>query len=165
MGERGPRAKCPADLWEVAGRLLPQWQAGQTISGNWGGSSTPVFKSSKHPKEATEFAEWISNNEKSAEIEFQGGAYPCLQSALSSTTMNSPQPFFGNQVINTVFKQSASEVDTSFHWGPTINQVYTDMGDNFANAINGKGTLTDALNATQQSTVTFMQKQGFSVTS
>src|SRR2546421_139900 len=148
--------------WRVA--LLPQWQAGQAISGNWGGSSTPVFKSSKHPKEATEFAEWISNNEKSAELEFQGGAYPCLLSALSSTTMNSPQPFFGNQVINTVFKQSASEVDTSFHWGPTINQVYTDMGDNFASAITGKGTLTDALNATQQSTISFMQKQGFSVT-
>ena len=149
--------------WRVA--LLPQWQAGQSISGNWGGSSTPVFKSSKHPKEATEFAEWISNNEKSAEIEFQGGAYPCLQSALSSTTMNSPQPFFGNQVINTVFKQSASEVDTSFHWGPTINQVYTDTGDDFAIAINGNGTLSDALNKVQQSTVTFMQKQGFSVTS
>ena len=78
--------------------------------------------------------------------------------------MNSPQPFFGNQVINTVFKQSASEVDTSFHWGPTVNQVYTDMGDNFASAITGKGTLTDALNATQQSTISFMQKQGFSVT-
>jgi len=149
--------------WRVAS--LPQWQVGQSVSSNWGGSSTAVFKSTKHPKEATEFAEWISNNEQSAETEFKGGAYPCLLSALSSTTMNSPQPFFGNQVINSVFKQSASEVDTSFHWGPTMNQVTTDMGDNFANAINGKGTLSDALNKVQQSTVTFMQKQGFSVTS
>ena len=149
--------------WRVAS--LPQWQAGQSVSSNWGGSSTAVFKSTKHPKEATEFAEWISNNEQSAETEFKGGAYPCLLSALSSTTMNSPQPFFGNQVINSVFKQSAGQVDTSFHWGPTMNQVTTDMGDNFANAINGKGTLTDALNKVQQSTVTFMQKQGFSVTS
>ena len=148
--------------WRVA--PLPQWQAGQSVSSNWGGSSTAVFKNTKHPKEATEFAEWISNNEQSAETEFKGGAYPCLQSALSSTTMNSPRPFFGNQVINNVFKQSASQVDTSFHWGPTMNQVTTDMGDNFANAINGKGTLTDALNATQQSTISFMQKQGFSVT-
>ena len=148
--------------WRVA--PLPQWQAGQSVSSNWGGSSTAVFKSTKHPKEATEFAEWISNNEKSAETEFKGGAYPCLLSALNSSTMNSPQPFFGNQVINNVFKQSAGQVDTSFHWGPTMNQVTTDMSDNFANAINGKGTLTDALNATQQSTVTFMQKQGFSVT-
>jgi multiple sugar transport system substrate-binding protein len=147
--------------WRAA--PLPQWQAGQSISSNWGGSSTAVFKSSKHPKEATEFAEWISNNEQSAEIEFQGGAYPCLLSALNSSTMNASLPFFGNQVINNVFKQSATQVDTSFHWGPTINQVYTDMGNNFANAVNGQGTLTDALNATQQSTVTFMQKQGFSV--
>jgi multiple sugar transport system substrate-binding protein len=148
--------------WRVAS--LPQWQAGQTISGNWGGSSTAVFKSSKHPKEATEFAEWISNNEQSAETEFKGGAYPGLLSALSSSTMNSPQPFFSNQVINDVFVQSSKQVDTNFVWGPTIDQVYTDMGDNFANAINGQGTLSDALTRVQQSTVTFMQKQGFSVT-
>jgi len=147
--------------WRAA--PLPQWQAGQSVSSNWGGSSTVVFKSSKHPKEATEFAEWISNNEQSAETEFQGGAYPCLLSALNSTTMNSPLPYFGNQVINSVFKQSANEVNTNFQWGPTMNQVYTDMGDNFANAISGRGTLSDALNATQQSTVTFMQKQGFTV--
>jgi multiple sugar transport system substrate-binding protein len=44
-----------------------------------------------------------------------------------------------------------------------MNQVYTDMGDNFVNAVNGKSTLGDALNAIQQSTVTFLQKQGFSV--
>jgi multiple sugar transport system substrate-binding protein len=44
-----------------------------------------------------------------------------------------------------------------------MNQVYTDMGNNFANAVNGQGTLTDALNATQQSTITFMRKQGFSI--
>src|SRR5437868_6886082 len=143
--------------WRVA--PLPQWQAGQNISSNWGGSSTAVFKSTKHPKEATEFAEWISNNEKSAETEVKGGAQPCLLSALNSSTMNRPQPFFANQVINNVFKQSAGQVDTSFHWGPTMNQVTTDMSDNFANAINGKGTLTDALNATQQSTLTFMKKQ------
>src|SRR6266581_2387984 len=64
--------------WRVA--LLPQWQVGQSVSSNWGGSSTAVFKSTKHPKEATEFAEWISNNEQSAETEFKGGAYPCLLS-------------------------------------------------------------------------------------
>ena len=148
--------------WRAA--LLPQWQAGQSISSNWGGSSTVVFKSTKHLKEATEFAEWISNNEQSAEMEFKNGGYPCLLSALNSSTMNGPVPYFGNQVINDIFKKSASEVDTGFKWGPTVNQVYTDMGDDFANAINGRGTLSDALNTLQQQTVTFMQKQGFSVT-
>jgi len=54
-------------------------------------------------------------------------------------------------------------VNTNFTWGPTINQVYNDIQDNFADAVNGRTTLNDALNAVQQSTVNFMQKQGFSV--
>jgi hypothetical protein len=54
-------------------------------------------------------------------------------------------------------------VNVNFQWGPTTNQVYNDIGDKFANAINGRVTLTNALNAVQQSTVTYMNKQGFSV--
>ncbi len=148
--------------WRVA--PLPQWQAGANINGDWGGSTTVAFKDTKYPKQATEFAEWISNNDQSAEQEFTGGgAYPALLSSLDSTTINSPQPFFGNQVINSVFKQGATQVNEGFVWGPTMNQVYSDMGDDFANVVNGQGTLSDALNKVQQSTITFMKSQGFSV--
>jgi multiple sugar transport system substrate-binding protein len=150
--------------WRVA--PLPQWQAGGTVNGDWGGSTTVVFKDSKHPKEATEFAEWISDNEQSAEMEFSGGgAYPALLTALSSPTINSPQPFYGNQVINQVFQQGATQVNESFVWGPTMDQVYSDMSNDFANAVNGQGTLSDALNAVQQSTLTYMKAQGFSISS
>lgn len=148
--------------WRVA--PLPQWQAGQNVSSNWGGSTTTVFKSSKHPQEATIFAQWISANQDSALQEFTTGAYPALLSALSSTTMNSPQPFFGNQVINDVFSASSKQVNVNFQWGPSMQQVYNDMGDQFANAAVGKGTLSDGLNAVQQSTITYLKKQGFSVT-
>jgi len=147
--------------WRVA--PLPQWQAGQKVSSNWGGSTTVVFKSTKHPQEASVFAQWISANEQSAELEFSTGAYPALLSALSSSTVNSPQPFFGNQVINQVFSESAQQVNVNFQWGPSMEQVYNDMSDNFANAVNGHGTLSDGLNAVQQSTITYLQKQGFSV--
>ena len=115
---------------------------------------------------ASGFAKWISDNEQSAEQEFTGGgAYPALLTALNSSTINSPQPFYGNQVINEVFKQGATQVNESFTWGPTMNQVYSDMGNDFANAVNGQGTLSDALNAVQQSTITYMKSQGFSVSS
>ncbi len=150
--------------WEVA--PLPQWQNGGTTNGDWGGSTTVVFKDTKYPQQATEFAEWISNNEESAEQEFTGGgAYPALLSALSSSTINSPRPFFGNQVINEVFEEGATQVNENFVWGPTMNQVYSDIGDDFANAVNGQGTLSDALNTVQQSTITFMKSQGFSISS
>jgi len=148
--------------WRVA--PLPQWQAGQNVSSNWGGSTTVVFKNSKYPQQASTFAQWISANQQSALMEFTTGAYPALLSALSSTTMNSPQPFFGNQVINQVFSDSSKHVNVNFQWGPSMEQVYNDMGDQFANAVNGKGTLSDGLNAVQQSTISYMQKQGFSVT-
>lgn len=148
--------------WQVA--PLPQWQAGGTANGDWGGSATVVFKDSKHPQQAAEFAKWISGNEQSAELEFTGGgAYPASLTSLSSSTINGPVPFFKNQVINGVFKQGATQVNQNFVWGPTMDQVYSDLGDNFANAVNGHGTLNSALNAVQQRTITFMKSQGFTV--
>jgi len=148
--------------WRVA--PLPQWQAGQNVSSNWGGSSTVVFKNTKHPQEANVFAQWISADERSAELQFGTGAYPALLSSLNSSTVNSPQPFFGNQVINQVFLSASKQVNVNFQWGPSMEQVYNDMSDNFANVVNGHGTLSDGLTAVQQRTITYMKAQGLSVT-
>ncbi|HEY4388927.1 MAG TPA: extracellular solute-binding protein, partial [Ktedonobacteraceae bacterium] len=114
--------------WKVA--LLPQWQAGQQAYGNWGGSTTVVFKDTKHAKEATEFAQWIGGDPQSEELEIKGGGvYPALASAEGSPTLNSPQAFFGGQNINEVLKPTSAQVNTDFLWGPTMDQVYNDMSD------------------------------------
>jgi multiple sugar transport system substrate-binding protein len=148
--------------WNIA--PVPQWQAGQSIDGNWGGGGNVVFKSSKHPKEAAEFVSWVGSNQQSLNNVIQANTlYPAAQAGLNNPFWNAPQPFFGNQVVGQVLKRESAEVNLNFQWGPTINQVYTDIGDNFANAINGQGTLSDALNTVQKSTVTFMQRQGFGV--
>lgn len=148
--------------WSVA--PMPQWTAGANVAGNWGGSTTVVFKDTKHPKEAAEFAQWLNTNSDSVNKMVNGAAlYPALTSALSSPTVNSPQPYYGNQVVNQVFQQVSTQVDTNFQWGPTMDQVFTDLGDNFTNVINGQGTFSSALDSLQSSTVANMQKQGFSV--
>ncbi|HZR41051.1 MAG TPA: sugar ABC transporter substrate-binding protein, partial [Ktedonobacteraceae bacterium] len=77
--------------------------------------------------------------------------------------VNSPQPYYGNQVVNQVFQQVSGQVDINFQWGPTMDQVFTDLGDDFTNVVNGQGTLSGALDMLQSSTVANMQKQGFSV--
>jgi len=149
-------------LWSAA--PIPQWEAGQTKDGNWGGSTEVVFKSSKHPKEAAEFAKWLYTNDDAIGIYItEAGAYPAKTAALDSKVLNSPNPYYNNQNLNDVFKPASTQVDATFQWGPTMNQFYLDLGDNFSNATNGKGTLTDALSATQTSTTTFMKKQGYSV--
>jgi multiple sugar transport system substrate-binding protein len=151
-------------MWRVA--PIPQWQAGQTpINGNWGGSANVVFKSTQHPKEAAEFAQFIYTNQQSLEAMIKGNSiYPAYNPGLASPLLTGPVSFFGNQNTGTLFTQVSTQVDPNFVWGPTMEQVYSDIGDNFANAVNGRGTLSDGLNAVQQSTVTFMKKQGFSVT-
>src|SRR6266480_15724 len=149
--------------WRVA--PMPQWQAGQTVYGNWGGSTTVVFKSTKHPKEAAEFAIWLNSNQPSLDAMITGNnIYPAYQPALDSPLVSGPQAFFGNQAFGQVFKDTSAHINVNFQWGPSMEQVYNDISDNFANAVNGRGTLSDGLNAVQLSTVTYMKKQGFSVT-
>ncbi|HEX4207904.1 MAG TPA: hypothetical protein VHZ51_27635 [Ktedonobacteraceae bacterium] len=82
---------------------------------------------------------------------------------MSSPLVNGPQSFFGKQNIGALFKTESEHVDVNFQWGPTVDQVYNDFGDNFAGAVNGQNTLTSGLNSVQQSTILFMQSQGFTV--
>jgi multiple sugar transport system substrate-binding protein len=149
--------------WRVA--PMPQWQAGQMAAGNVGGGGDVVFKTTKHPKEAAEFASWLGTNTQNLDILIKGAGavYPAAQAGLALPSLNGTQPFFGNQVINEVFQPASRQIDYNFQWGPTMNQTFSDMSDDFANAINGKGTLTSQLNTVQQQTVAFMQKQGFSI--
>jgi multiple sugar transport system substrate-binding protein len=150
--------------WRVA--PIPQWTAGGNADGNWGGSTTVTFKNTKHPKEATEFAMWLNTNTDSINDMITGASiFPADQQADSSSLLSGPVAYYGNQAVFQLFKNASPEVNVNFQWGPTINQVYTDMGNDFANVVNGQGTLTSALGTVQQQTVTFMKSQGFSVSS
>jgi multiple sugar transport system substrate-binding protein len=123
-----------------------------------------VFKSSKHPKEATQFDIWLQTNQQSLDAMIKAGnIFPSYAPALNSPSVNGPNAFFGGQAIGPLFKQASTQVNVNFQWGPTIDQVYNDMGDQFSNVVNGHGSLSDGLAAVQQSTITYMQKQGFNV--
>jgi len=82
---------------------------------------------------------------------------------LDDPALGSGDPYFGDQNIFDVFKEALATVDTEFAWGPTMTQVYTDIGDQFSKVATGKGTLPAALDAVQDSTVSTMKSQGISV--
>lgn len=157
-----PNAPQTAGKWRVA--PIPQWQAGQYVNGNWGGSTSVVFNNTKHPKEAADFAMWLNTDKQAVEEMIKGNAiYPACLSELDSPLVNGPQPFFGNQNVGALFKEASQHVNANYQWGPTINQVYNDFGDNFASVVNDQDTLPNALNTVQQSTVLFMQSEGFNI--
>ncbi|GCE16902.1 ABC transporter substrate-binding protein [Dictyobacter kobayashii] len=148
--------------WRVA--PMPQWNAGGNVAGNWGGSTTVVFSNTQHPKEAAEFAMWLNSNSDSVnDMVKSAQIYPALTSALNIATADDVKKFYSGQDINQVFRSAASQVDDQFQWGPTMNDVFTAMSDSFSDAVNGKGTLSSALDNIQSSIVQGMQKQGFKV--
>ncbi|MBW8076768.1 MAG: extracellular solute-binding protein, partial [Gallionella sp.] len=147
--------------WRVA--PLPNW--GSTPSdGNFGGSTTAVFKDSKHPKQAAEFAAWLNTNQQSiTTLITKGGLYPADIQGESQPVLNSPVAFYGGQNIWKVFSQGASQVNTNFEWGPIMSTTFTELGDAFTTASTGNGTLQSALAKTQSQTISAMHQQGFSV--
>lgn len=103
--------------WAVA--PLPQWQAGQQASGNWGGSTTVVFKNSKHPAEAAKFALWAFGNLDALALNnANGGQFPATTAGESELpALNEPYPYFGGQVIWKTFQEAAPQVNQSWQWG------------------------------------------------
>lgn len=148
--------------WKVA--PMPQWSAGESKGGNWGGSSTVVFKGSKHVYEAAQFALWLNSSEEALTLLNQkANLYPATVAGAKLPALTTGVEFYGGQKIYEVFAQASAQVSPNFVWGPTMTKTYADAADGFKAAVSGKGTLTDALKAAQTSTIQTMQSQAIPV--
>jgi multiple sugar transport system substrate-binding protein len=153
-----------AGKWAVA--PLPQWTAGGATSGNWGGSNTVVFKTSKHPYEAAKFAVWAESSlPANALSNKNGGQFPATTTGETDLpALKQPSPYYGGQVIWPQFQQAAKGVDPNFLWGPTMTQTYADLANGLSAAVNGNGTLTDALKTAQDKTISTLKSQAIPTT-
>lgn len=151
-----------AGRWAVA--PMPQWEAGGGNAGNWGGSTTAVFAGTEHPAEAAQFALWLNTDPASLEIlNREGGLYPAATAGQDLPALGEGVEFYGGQPIFDVFQEASGQVDTEFTWGPTMTDTYTALSDGFTAALNGDGTLSDALGATQTSSLEALRAQGIQV--
>ncbi|MFI9783146.1 ABC transporter substrate-binding protein [Kitasatospora sp. NPDC051984] len=153
------------DLKDLSGKWavapLPTWSAGETTSSNSGGSATSVLTGCKTPKEAEQFAAFLSGDPDAVSTGITvGGLYPASKAGLDNPLLSQGDPYFGGQKIYDVFKQSAANVPANWVVGPTFGQVEADYSD----AI-GKGGYAQATTAVQQKTVDKIKSLGLSVTS
>jgi multiple sugar transport system substrate-binding protein len=153
-----------SDLKDLAGKWavapMPTWTAGDATSSNSGGSATSVLKGCKTPKEAEQFAVWLSTDPAAVATGIQQAAlYPASKAGQASPLLSQPDPYFGGQNPYDVFKASAADVPTDWVAGPTFSQIEADYID----AI-GKGTYADATRAVQTKTVTKIKNLGLTVT-
>jgi multiple sugar transport system substrate-binding protein len=147
--------------WAVA--PMPQWTAGESVASAWGGSSTIVFKDSKHPAEAAKFAVWLNTSDEALNALIKAAnLYPASKSGDKLPALSEGVDFYGGQKIYEVFGKAGNEI-SPFTWGPTMTQTYSDVSDGFASALSGSGTLLDALKAGQDKTIAAMKAQGIPV--
>ena len=148
--------------WGVA--QSPQWEAGDTAAGNWGGSSTAVFKGSEHPYEAAQFALWLNTSDEALTmLNESANIYPATTEGLKLPVLQEGVEFYGDQKIYDVFAAASAEVNPDFTWGPTMTQTYNDVSDGFKAAATGTGTLAEALEAGQASTIEALKAQSIPV--
>ncbi|SNX66168.1 multiple sugar transport system substrate-binding protein [Streptomyces sp. TLI_55] len=143
--------------WRVA--PMPTWAAGDGKSASSGGSATSVMTGCKTPKEAVQFADFLSSDPQAVKTGIEGGLYPASKAGQEDPSLTGGDPYFGGQKVGDVYKASAAQVPSTWTNGPTFQQVETD----FTAAI-GQGTLPDAVTKVQASTVAAIKKLGLSVT-
>ncbi|MBD0737234.1 hypothetical protein BGM09_28730 [Streptomyces sp. CBMA29] len=150
-----------AGKWAVA--PMPRWAGTDTV-GNSGGSATAVMKDCSHPKEATEFATWMSTDKESVSNLIASAAIlPASRSGLTNSALDAPQSYYGGQPVYQLFRTESAKVNSGWMWGPIMSISATTLGDGLGKVHTKKATYENALGDAQKDTLKALKSQGFSV--
>jgi len=154
----------PKMVGDWAMGALPQWTPGDNKVAYQGGSAIVVTTSSKHPREAAEFATWMNASPQGTTIQVKNGQYPASLVGQKLTLKAKPPTGAPQQTdFWQVANSAASNTIPSISWGPDFNVANSAFSDAMSSAINKKTSLRDALIATQAAVIADMKKSGFDV--
>ncbi|NUP47751.1 MAG: extracellular solute-binding protein [Catenulispora sp.] len=156
-------AKNTSGSWAAA--TLPQWQAGQNVSANWGGSSNAVMAASTHPIAAYELAKFINDDPASTVmLANQQFLYPTTTATLTNPQFSDAKSdFYGGQQVNKFFAGVSATVADNLQWVPFMDSVNSSYDDTVGKAITNHTDMVGALAVWQQQVVDYAKKQGFTV--
>jgi multiple sugar transport system substrate-binding protein len=159
-------ANAPATAGKWRAAPLPQWEAGQQVAGNWGGSTNGVIKGTPHAIAAAKFAEFLNTNpQTTAMFNTQQSLFPSLKSLLSSASFaGQKSAFFGGQQANAMFAKISATVNVSWQWPPFLDQSVTDWTATVGKALANKGNVATATGQWESQLVSYAKSQGFNVT-
>jgi multiple sugar transport system substrate-binding protein len=158
-------AKATSGKWRAA--PLPQWDAGKSVSGNWGGSTTAVLKGTKNPIAAAKLAEFINSDPESTKMmATEQFLFPATKALLADPAFAQQKPeFYGGQTVNQTFAEISETVDTQFQWPPFLDQAFSDWNETLGKAFANKSDTGAALDQLQSRVTTYAKNQGFTVES
>jgi multiple sugar transport system substrate-binding protein len=149
--------------WRAA--PLPQWEAGQEIAGNWGGSTTAVINTTKNPIAAAELAKFINTDPESTKMfATEQFLFPATNALLSDPEFVGQKPeFYGGQAVNELFAQISDTVPLDFEWAPFMDQVYTDWDETIGKSFADASDSAAAADEWQSRVTSYAENQGFTV--
>jgi multiple sugar transport system substrate-binding protein len=149
--------------WRAAD--LPQWDANNVVSSNWGGSTDAVLKLSKNQIAASQLALFINTDKESAlMMANEQFLFPALNEILEDPSfVDQESKFYGGQKVNEKFAQISQTVSPDFQWLPFMDFVYTNFPETLGKAFADKTDAVAGLQAWQDACAKFAKDQGFTV--
>ncbi len=156
-------AKSTSGKWRAA--PLPQWDVSKPQSGNWGGSTSAVIKSTKNPIAAAVLAQFLNTDPDSTKLlATKQFLFPATKALLADPAYVGDTPaFYGGQKVNEVFAGISSTVNTTFQWPPFLDRVEADFKETVGKALTDNTDAVTALDQWQTRITTFAKGQGFTV--
>lgn len=148
--------------WRVA--PMPTWGTTGFGSTFLGGSTAAVFANSKHPREALEFAVWMTSSKEGidAEIKNSGIGWSPSPGFIGSPRLE-PSPFFSGQRYNEeVFLPAATRQNQDWSWWPVTEQSFNILSDGFRRKPSGI-SLVDSVVSAEQQIMTVFRNKGLSI--
>ena len=151
-----------AGNWRVA--PLPQWEEGEQVSAEDGGSALAIPAQSKNQEAAYKFVEFLTHGD-GADVMADHGTFPSLKRILNDEDFqNEENDFFGGQQVNKVLCEAANLPVTEFQYLPYNPYAQSQFGDKIAPAYQGKKTLKEAFEDYQKALASYGEQQGYTVT-
>ena len=153
-----------AGNWRVA--QLPQWNEGDEVSAEDGGSQ------SKQQAAAYKFVEYLTHGD-GAQTMADTGTFPSLKKILSSDSFTDPNTeankkvndYFGGQNVNEILSEAAQRKVSAFQYLPYNPYAQSTFGDQISKAYSEDITLEEAFVNYSKALTDHGNQQGYTVTS
>ena len=148
--------------WKVA--PMPTWGGSGFGSSYLGGSTAAVFANSAHPKEALEFAVWMTTSQEGidAMIENSGIGWSPSPETIG-TQRQQPSEFFSGQNYNEeIFVPATEQQNGEWSWWPTTQQSFNILSDGFRKKASGT-SLVDSIATSERLVMKSFENKGLSI--
>lgn len=148
--------------WRVA--LTPQWNKGDSVNSENGGSALGIIKGTKNEDAAYKFVEFASHSSQGVRLRVDDGAFPSDKATLANPDfLNKTDKYFGGQKYNVVLAQSAKNVNGEFQFLPYHVYAISIFPDTAGQAWTQKTGMLQAVTEWQNKLVSYGNQQGFTM--